>query len=151
MDFSTWFQRWLTRHPLKEPMQANRASYTADVMAKIKTVAPAPARSFQPRRTWATLLNWPRPALALAATLGFVLVLMTVQRAVHQRQLAENAALRSRMLAEETGSDAEWIAQTLDVLEQFDEDDVPVINEDQETGDSLNELDLLEEPGSSAS
>ena len=64
---------WLTRHPLKEPTDMNRAQYTAEVMAKIKAAeSPAPA----PARVW---LSWPRLAMTLATVAAGMLIMLSVR------------------------------------------------------------------------
>ena len=151
MDLPIWLRTWMARHPLKAPPDYDPAQYTAEVMATIRTtVTPRPARSLRPPWPWAVLASWPRPTLALAGALGLIVVLLIVQRVIPQRLLAGDTAPPPRQLAEDVSSDAEWIQQTLDLLEQFDED-VPVNNPSADDEKWLDDVDMLEELGSSSS
>ena len=42
MALAPWIQRWLSGHPLKAPTRLDRAQYTAQVMARVRALAPPP-------------------------------------------------------------------------------------------------------------
>ena len=142
MDFATWLKTWLTRHPLKEPTTLDRADYTREVMARVKALdqsAPSPARSWFP---------WPRLALAVAtAAAGLALVIWTANRSTPQ--VAQEPSPAPLTLAESPASDDQWIQETVQLLEQLDENDG--VSQDATGGasnsnkDWLNELEMLDE------
>lgn len=123
---------WLARHPLKRPSSIDRAQFTAEVMAKIKALdSPAPAPA--PVRSW---LPWPRLAMTLATVAAGILIMMSVthQPARHLTQVAESPA-----------TDDQWVEETLQLLDEFDED---VSSETAGNGSDeewLDELELLDE------
>lgn len=170
MDFSRWLTGWLTRHPLKEPTDPDRTAYTREVISKLKVQA-APARATTPR--WWILTN---PAMAFAAAAAVVLVVMMVrkpseslltQRALHDAALlaavGENGVelpgdeterladdlelLDALVLAEAPPSDDAWIQQTMQLLDQLDEDpssdDASTDGGDDE--EWLNDLEMLDQ------
>ena len=170
MDLATWFRRWLSTHPLREPLQLDRAHYTAEVMQRVKG-APEPAPIYVVR--WTT---WPRLALATAAVAAVALLVVgrvgerpvqmatTVEddlnllAALDEPALVEGVdaedleALAQELetndvllLAEAQPSDEQWLDETLLLLDQVDED-VP----EDAVGDGaddqwLDELQLLDE------
>lgn len=173
MDFATWWHTWLTRHPLKAPSTIDASRFTAEVMARVRALRAMPAEPLRWR--WSALLGWPRLALATAtlAALGVAVTLGTLQwsqariaRAVTQdaQLLAaldempelspdDDAELMDRMvLAEATPSDEDWLEQTIQMLEQVDEDDPSAAsNEPSSEEDWLDELELLDETDLAAS
>ena len=142
MDFATWLKTWLTRHPLKEPTTLDRADYTREVMARAKALdqpVPSPARSWFP---------WPRLVLAVVtAAAGLALVIWTANRSTSQ--VAQAPAHTTLTLAESPAGDAQWIEETVQLLEQLDENDG--VSQDATGGasnsdeDWLNELEMLDE------
>ena len=178
MDVTTWFRRWLSGHPLKEPPASSRAAYTAEVMQRVRALrAPSP----MPALPW---LAWPRLALVpLAAAAVVLLVVARVRQpegslagqvaadadlltALGQPLLSEPASgnglqelaqelelADALVLAEAPPDDEAWLEQTLQLLEQLE--DTPA--GDAESGTSsdeewLDELELLDEsePGASS-
>jgi hypothetical protein len=179
MDFTTWLNTWLTRHPLKEPTHLNPADYTAQVMAKVNALTPpsveAPVSS--PIRLWR---SWPRLALVGASVAtGVLLVLGRINRSQVQlvqeaqgidrdaqllTELGEPLPLPSEdaegieelaqelhandtvMLAESTSSDDQWLEETLQLLDQLNED-LPATDAGESSDDEewLNELQMLDE------
>lgn len=164
MDFASWFDRWLNRHPLRSPDGADHARYTAQVMARIKAQE-QPARS--PSPSW---LAWPGFALATVAAMG-LLVFTATQRTSEQiatdvlsdlQVLAEVdepmtddtlegvaeelGTMDVLVLAEADQSDDAWVEETLELLKQLDEE-VPDTSSDTPTDDEewLNELDAIDE------
>lgn len=133
---------WLSRHPLKGPADMNRAQYTAEVMAKIKA-AESPVPALTPVRFW---LPWPRLAMTLATVAAGVLIMMSV---THQapRQLAQPPEpVASVVLAESQASEDQWLDETLQLLDELDED----TSSSDSAGDGseeewLQELELLDE------
>lgn len=182
MDFTGWLTTWLTRHPLKAPPELGQARYTAEVMAKIKAMAPA--RSPVGMSQW---LSWPRLALAGVGAAGVLMLLVVNASRSSQVPLAERLTQAAQTLAEvdeplpelmngqavtELAQDLEaedhqlilaessasqeqqWLDQTLELLDQLDED-VPGVNSDEPSGNDeeewLKELDTLDEGPSAAS
>ena len=127
---------WLSRHPLKGPSDVNRAQYTAEVMAKIKAAeSPAPA----PARVW---LPWPRLSMTLATVAAGILIMMTV---THQasRQLAHPP--EAVLIAESPAADDQWLEDTLQLLDELDEDVSSETAGDGSEDEWLEELELLDE------
>ena len=183
MDFEAWFQRWLTRHPLKESTERDRASYTAEVMTIVKALAPAPTESMVKGWRRQVVWGWPRLALVAATALaGLAFVVFATTRHSGGRLAREIgretqllAALEGEgmaplngndvealthdletadtlLLAESPPRDEQWIEQTLQLLDELDEE-VPV---DASGGDSseqdwIQELEVLDEGEPSAS
>ena len=167
MESSHWLTTWLKRHPLKEPAGVDRATYTREVISKIKGLH-APAVSAAP--WWQLLLN---PAFALATAAVVVLSLTTAversraqlaQRVLHDSallaalgenggelpdddQLADDLEVTDTLvLAESPPSDDQWIQQTMQLIDQLDQDSA---SDDAATDGSdedwLNELEMLDE------
>ena len=113
MEFLTWLQNWLRRHPLKEPTDAERSHYTAEVMARVRALSPlpgvSPARASV--RPWAW---WPRMAMAMATAAGLVFAVSTAHQT--RRQLAQ----QPQGVTVSDPSDEEWLEQTLELLEQLE-------------------------------
>jgi len=172
MEFLTWLRSWLMRHPTKEPTDAERSRYTAEVMARVRALGPLPGGSpaRAPVRPWAWshalawarragLLGtrpaadgssrqgvgwWPRMAMAMATAAGLVFALTSAHQT--RRQLAQQpqgvtAAHPSAVLAESPASDEEWLEQTLDLLEQIDEEPPSA----ETAGDGSNDEEWLDE------
>ena len=162
---------WLTRHPLKGPTGIDRAQYTAEVMAKVKALAqPAPAPA--PVRVW---LPWPRLALTLATVAaGVALVIGTRHYQTQQlaQQIASESQLLAALdepeheplaadqveavadeletmdtlqLAESLPSDDEWVEQTLQLLDELDEDVPENAASDASQDEWLQELEQVDE------
>ena len=141
MNFSRWLTTWLKRHPLKEPDEVDRALYTREVISRIKgRRAPAVA----PSPWWQCLLN---PPVALAAAMVVVLaVTSAVERS--RTPLAQRALRDSALLAESPPSDDAWIQQTMQLLDQLDQDapsDDAAGSASKSDEDWLNELETLDE------
>ena len=164
VDVVAWLKEWLIHHPLRSPSEGVQASYTAEVMARIKTSeAPAPAWRWRPR---------PRVAFALgtAAVCGLT-ALMVVHRAPTQlaQQVEQSWQLLSElgewdalpigdldeevrtvdhlmMLAESqpASDDEAWIEQTIELLNTLDEPSA-VPAEPQSLEELLQELESLDE------
>ena len=140
---------WLSRHPLKGPSDVNRAQYTAEVMAKIKAAespAPAPApparRLLSPGRAVRFWLPWPRLSMTLATVAAGILIMMTV---THQasRQLAHPP--EAVLIAESPAADDQWLEETLQLLDELDEDVSSETAGDGSEDEWLEELELLDE------
>ena len=141
MDFSRWLTTWLTRHPLKDPVGMDRASYTREVISKIHArqhpaVSPAP--------WWQVLLN---PPVALAA--AAVVVMAVTATLEHSRATLAQQSLRdAARLAESPPGDDEWIQQTMQLLEQLDQDvpgDDAAGSASSSEEEWLKELEMLDE------
>ena len=171
MEFSDWLRTWLTRHPLKAPHQVRLTQYTAEVMARIKSLE---TRTAQVRATsigWRWFL-WPRSVLAVATIAAVFAIAIRVQH--HStRQLAKGIVKESELLdalngtSAESGSeglseelqaadtmvlaeseprDEQWLEQTSQLLDQLDESEsVGQSGSSSDEEDWLNELERLDE------
>lgn len=150
MNFSTRLTNWVARHPLKEPPHHNPAWFTAQVMQRVKALQqPARASAFIRMQPW---LSWPRLGLTAAlATTTVVLLTASMQRTSGRlaeavlrdaqvldalddtavdpavngdaELLAQELQLHDAlMLAEALPSDDQWIEQTMQLLDQLDQD-----------------------------
>ncbi|MBI3321454.1 MAG: hypothetical protein HYZ91_04210 [Candidatus Omnitrophica bacterium] len=119
MDLMTWFTSWLASHPLKEPPPASdRSRYTADVMEKINADDSLAPR-LVPVRRW---LPWPgRLALTAASAIAGVAVVIGLLRQP-ARDLEHIITPRPLMIAESPSEDAKWIEETIQLLDQLDDD-----------------------------
>ena len=138
MDFATWFRRWLARHPLKEPGEHDPGRFTAEVMARVREVAPAPVRARPP--AWFQQV-WGRWALAaVAAAVLAVVVLRVVPRP--EAQVARETPVQTVQplaslpkspgsgapgtltlaASEKVEDDASWLEGTVELLEALEED-----------------------------
>jgi hypothetical protein len=143
----------------------DRAQYTAEVMARLKTHAqPLPAHQWMPVPQWALA--------AAVATAGLIVAVGTVQvqrRQVAERTTAQETALLASlgeldvelpngddaatlsqeaeavdsfiMLAESPPGDEQWLDQTLELIDQLEEDGA----EAGEASDGLSEEEWLHE------
>lgn len=176
MDFTTWLQQWLTRHPLKmqAPDADARARFTESVMQRVRSPQPAAAPAWR-----AALSRLLRPPLAFGVAAAALLAVLVVGRqapapapaASHEPSVEARAllvaalndptsdilaALDEQALAEEwmahdtlvlaeaaPTTDEQWLDQTLELLQQFDED----VSSDGEATDEdwLQDLQLLDE------
>ena len=136
---------WLTRHPLKGPSSIDRAQYTAEVMARVKAPAqPAPApparRLLSPGRAAQFWLPWPpacraaaqawRLALTMATVAAGILLMLTVTHPTSRRMF---------QLAQSQAAEDQWLDDTLQLLDELDEN-----VSDEATGNASQE-DWLEE------
>lgn len=152
MEFLTWLRTWLTRHPLKEPAETERASYTAEVMARVRAVGPLPGGSPArvPVRPWAwwshylrQVVGWPRFAVAMATAAGVAVAVGTFsqERPHLARQLPQDVRISEpAALAQSPSTDEEWLERTLQLLEQLEEDPSA-----ETAGDGADEEDWLQE------
>ncbi len=171
MEFTAWLREWLVRHPLKEPRDLDRSRYTAEVMAKVKALG-EPLPSSAPRYRW---LTWPQLGwMATAAAFGVVVMVGTIERShvrlagqisrdVQVLSSVDDAAIDALVesdpeiladdletidalvLAEAAPSDDQWIAQTLELLEQVGSDDATEPSGDSDDEEWLDELQTLDE------
>ena len=141
MDVATWFRQWLTRHPLNTPTGFDRARFTADVMAKINALPTASGRAevSAPVRMWTV---WRRLSLTMAAVAAAAAIAVVALRSSHQ-QTAELA--QPLVVAEAQPSDDEWFQETLQLLDQLDEDVASDAVEDGSDEDWMHELQTLDE------
>lgn len=172
MDWKAWMSRWLTRHPMKAPLQVDRTRYTAQVMTRVRAlgVAPSAAPVASP---W-----WPRLGLVFATAAVLLVVGVVGRRAgslarqtmadVEFLAILENQGLEPLLpddadalaaeleladtfqLAETVASDEAWLEQTLQLLEETDDasalGEEPVVDEEW-----LQELQTLDEQELTAS
>ena len=182
MEFTTRLRTWLTRHPLKTPSDIDRAHYTTEVMAKVRAVTTAPAqapqRVWRPHwLSWPQLAL----VVATAAGIVVIVSTAHSSREQLAHRLTQDAQMLAEvdeplpellngeeaaelaqdleeedhhiLLAESAPSqDQQWLDQTLQLLDQLDEE-VPGVDSDQTAGNDdeewLKELDTLDN-GSSA-
>ncbi len=177
MDFATWLRTWLARHPLREPRDTTPARYTDEVMAKVRVLQP-PASARAPLRLWLPWRFALVAATAAAGVLVFVGTIRHTQRQLASAidrdaqviaavdeivpttpagngttpdDLAQELQTADTLiLAESVPSDDQWLDQTLQLLQQLDED-VPgdVTGTNSHAADAqdelLNELQQLDE------
>ena len=170
MDFTTWLRGWLARHPLKAPLNASQASYTTEVMQRLRALE---APNSMPARRWPA---WPRLALvSVAAAAVALLVVGRLHRpggqlagqltadadlltalgqpllpepgaAVGLEELAQELELADALvLAEAPPSDEEWLEQTLQLLEALDEEPSGSPSDPAIPDEWLDELEPLDE------
>ena len=181
MDFTAWLKGWLVRHPLKLPEALDRSEYTAQVMVRVRQEAGAAAPASW-ARSWGF---WPRLGLALATSAAGVFVVLhqgqqagvrlaqqveqgTALLAAVEEPLAEPLTaeepdalaedlelLDTFTLAEAPQSDEAWIQDTVQLLNQLDEDLPEDADGNDATGPSdeywMQELQSLDESALAAS
>ena len=167
MSFETWLHRWLTRRPLKEPVQT-KETFTAQVMARVRELAhPEPADTRVP-----LLLRLLGGRLALAvvtaALIGFVALRLVphpttqvaatpASEAAPQRLAMLPGAVGAvqparpdlmRLAESPTQDDATWLEGTVELLDALDNDlgdDAAATAEPSSEEDWVNELDSLDQ------
>ena len=151
MTFEAWLRQWMARHPLKAPADDDRAVFTAQVMERVRSVAPAPMASFAKHATqlgW----GWPWGSFALAAATAGALVAVIAGRA-SSPQGASTMSQHTEVLAEDVAStdDATWIEQMSNVLDQIDDGTATAPSDNNET-DWQHDLEMLDdtEPATSS-
>ncbi len=137
MNPTSWLQRWLLTHPLKEPTHHDPSRFTGEIMERIRAIQrPQTAPAATP---W---LSWPRTGMVFASVAAGVLIAVVLT----QRSNPPQATL---MLAESPSSDEEWLQHTMELLELLDEDESLPLEDDElsNTDDEewLNELNFLDE------
>jgi len=178
MDFAAWFRTWLARHPLKASRGVDTSRYTDDVMTKIRALtqpsqAPALVHVWL---SWPRLaLIAATAAVGLLIVIGTVhraqlqlasaidrdaQVITAVDelvptapdgRGATPEDLAQELQTADILvLAESVPSDDQWLDQTLQLLQQLDEDapgDVTGTggNASESQEDWLNELQQIDE------
>ena len=178
MDVETWFRRWLSRHPLKAPPTADQQQYTTEVMARIKTLEqPVPKPIvLRPRWVWPRLAlvastvaivalvvgraeqTPEQPQVVqqveydtqLPAALDEAIVLESSDGAIEQLA-QELESYDTLLLAQSGGNDAGWLEQTLELLDQLDEDIPEDATGDSSDEDWLRELEFLDDSDLAAS
>ena len=155
MTFDQWLRRWLTQHPLKEAAGQGRARFTADVMARVRALASAPAaRPFGSRHDvpstslWMSWRVWGWGLAVSAVAAGVVLVASVGVRSpvqVARRMPAPN--IETLVLAESTSHDAQWVEESLQLLDQLDEESAADADDSAPASDDewLQELQTLDE------
>ncbi len=150
MDLTDWLKTWLARHPLKAPSDDDRARFTAQVMARVRALRPVRSPAAWTERLldlWPRMAV----SLAAAAVVLVGLALLhhaeSGQRLADR--LAQESELLAELdepmnglavpddvehlaetleqadaivLAEAPQSDDSWVAETLQLLDQLDEE-----------------------------
>jgi hypothetical protein len=180
MDFSAWFRTWMARHPLKSPDGVDQARYTDEVMAKVRaahtpSVFRVPARVWLPwprlalaaltaaagllvvsgtahraQRQLAGAID--RDAQMIAAVDELVPISPAGNGATPEELARELEIQDLLMLAEAAPAtdDAQWLDETMQLLEQLDED-LPSDVSNDASDDWLDDLKTLDESDLSAS
>ena len=129
MEFSDWFQRWLSRHPLREPTPIDSRQFTYEVMERIESL-----RQSAPRPLF--WVFWPRLLLATATAAALFIIVSHLTQTGNDRlarqppQSIPNTpsqpviSQEGVVLAEDKMSDEDWIAQTLWLLQELDDEDI---------------------------
>lgn len=135
MDLPTW----LKRQSLKGPAHHDPAQFTADVMRDVRAHAAPEGRPVRP--LWA---SWPRLALAAASVaVGILVTSVAVRHAGVRVATSPAGAFR---LAESSPEDASWMEETLELLDQLDEELPEAVDEDAASQEEwLKELELLDD------
>jgi hypothetical protein len=176
MAFLDWLSRWLAHHPIKSPSVSDRAEFTAGVMARVRAAAkPGNARAASALRLglpWSRLAVSAALAAAAVAAVGVLQPLRPgspsaalLQEADMLAELDESAAADlsvddveslaeelehqdAVILAEAPEDDAAWLTQTLQMLDQLDqelpEDATSAPGEEEEWLQELQSLDESE-------
>lgn len=160
-------EEWLAKRSLKLPAQHDPARFTQDVMGRVRAEAPAASAASARRWGW-----WPQVGLAAAAAAALLVVRVndtsgsrlaaSVERQIqllaalnepslldpsglYENGLAREAEeLDAFMLAEAQPADDAWIEQTVELLNQLDED-APEDASGEPSGDGwLQELESLD-------
>lgn len=141
MDVATWFRQWLTRHPLNTPAGVDRARFTADVMAKINALPSVSGRSAVPApvRVWTI---WRRLSLTVATVAAGAAIAVVVLRSSHQPTVRLAEPL---VVAEAQPDDDEWLQETLQLLDQLDEDVASDAVQNGTDKEWMQELQMLDE------
>ena len=129
MDWSDRLRRWLSRSPLKDPAGTDPARFTAEVMARVRSLEQPHAAPRAARPTF----GWLRPVLVTVAAAAVIVVAATAV------SLPRRPQERMLVLAEDPGTEERWLDETLELLDAFDED-LP-----DEPADQWSDQDLLEE------
>ena len=174
MEFTSWLTNWLRHHPLRTPTGYERTRYTADVMGRVNTIAHGETA---PQHSWWAL---PRLAFAVAAAAAGVAIAIGTTRAVSSGRLAKQVAHEAQLLAaldeptpelngdvgalteelklhdtlvlaEAQSDDTSWIEQTMQLLNELD-DQAPADSTESSSSDEewMNDLQLLENSGAAA-
>jgi hypothetical protein len=146
MDVLRSLQEWLARRSLKDLSDADRASYTEQVMAKVRALEPA--RQTVPTRPsvgWGWQPQW---VLGLSAALVAVAVLVITRQPAER--FAPPAPNHARM-AENGTDDAAWLEETLQLLEELNEEPGDTAGDGMDEEEWLKELELLDESDLAAS
>ena len=146
MDFSRWLATWMQRHPLKEPPMMGR-EYTREVVSKLAGQA-QPARTSRP--WW---LVFPSPGYALVSAAAIVVIIMALVKP--PAQVAKSSAHpTAAVLAESDTQDETWVQQTMQLLDQLEDESDPTAGNTttpQSDEEWLKELETLDEADLAAS
>ena len=176
MDFADWLTTWLARHPIKAPSEIERGRFTAQVMARVRAEA-SPRRSTLAALQWGFWPRLGLSLATAAAVLAVVGQIhpagssqrLAAQLARESELLAEldepvNAVVAASddvnglaeelehedvlVLAEAPPSDDTWVANTLQLLDQLDEElpEAPAAGDAASNDEEwMNELQTLDE------
>ena len=164
IEFLDWLKDWITRHPLQTPPESLRASYTEAVMRRVRApqaLTPAWRWGWQPQlaMSWGTALAcllavvvvMKRAPTQLASEVEHDWQLLTEVGEEHDlssSNLDDEVQMVDRLvLAEASPSeeDETWIRQTLELLNDVDEQ-ADATPEDQDNPDGwLKDLEQLDE------
>ena len=143
MNATAWLKTWLLRHPLKGPTDSDQSRYTAEVMAQVKAISQRePASSSV--RLW---ISWPRLALTCAAAAAGIAIVLTISHHPAQRVAQGDLPDRSSamiVLAESPSTDEAWVDETIQLLNEFNED-LPEDASGSSSDEWLDELQTLDE------
>jgi len=180
MDFMRWMEAWLKRHPLKEPPASVQARYTEQVMTRVQAThrgaqkASYSLRVFWPRFALAMTAAaamlvlvrvTPRPSHSIAQSIAEETDLLAAVT-LPEDEMSFAAELFSEtdtdglaeelrtmdllVVAQDTRSDG-WVEETLQLLDQLEEDFPEEENGGSKDEDWLKELEMLDEADLSAS
>ena len=173
MEFSRWLTAWLSRHPLQSPSEVDRSRLTAGVMARVRSeTAARPASAWAgllagwPRLALplaaaaavlvAVRLHHPSDARLAAEVVQGTELLAELDEPVNGWLLPDDVDTLAQdleradllVLAEvpQGASDDSWITETMDILNQLDQDAPEDGVSTEPTDDQwLQELEILDE------
>lgn len=133
----------------------DRERFTEHVMARVREASAEHRPGLQPARAW---LAWPRLGMALASSLAGILLVIGLQgrttgpqsaQVASQQPSQDEAPIGRLVLAESSPSDDQWLEQTLELLEEFDDSSTDATAGNEE--DWLQELQMLDQEEISSS
>lgn len=143
MNFDAWLTQWLRQHPVKQPKSIEPDRFTQQVMQRVRALETPPLQERAPRA--ATFGFWPRLVLAGAgAAVAAMLVLQVRPASAPAPILASSAPQEvSVVLAESSQDDATWVEQSMQLLNELEED--PALQAEDSDTEWLDDVQAVDE------
>ena len=148
MSLPSWFSQWLMRHPVKTLPEDDQRELTSRVMARLNESS-EPAASPQ-----SMLTTWWTTSRLMVATVSAMAVVTLVIGVVRYTYVPKFARTNGTLvLAKAKSDDAAWVNETLQLLDQLDQDSTIQDPSGETSNDEewMKELELLETSGPSKS